>query len=987
MRCRTLCIGLALAVASALAQADEQKTNFDIRAQPLGVALRQLADQTGLQLAFQADIAAGRTSPPIKGSFTAREALEQLLQGSGLRFQFLDDHTVAVSRAGADSSPSSNAEASHRTGDASRPTGLRLAQTEPLKSDTGHQGSDASASARTTSGSVDEIVVTGSRLAVDTHGGPSPIITLTRDDIERSGRVTVADILQTVSAVANTTSNANTAVANGGNTTVQLRGLPPGSTLVLLNGRRTASASTIRGTFANLNQIPAAAIERIDIVPQGSSAVYGSDALGGVVNIVLKKGFDGFDVSTQYSRSDGIDQTTVAGSAGALWESGGASITASYSDSSALLGSERDITTNADHRNIGGLDRRVATCHPGNVYSTTSANLPGVGATQAAIPAGVSGTPTLADFAGQGGAVNLCSTSNQAFALLPSTKVRSIVASASHAFNPHVELFAEWLFSDMEQDLQSGYVNLTKVVVPASNAFNPFGVPVRVDYLFDRPEFYTGGLRDVKSSRPLAGVRGSLAGSWSYEVAGWYGKETADQNIRNQSRFSDTAALNAALASSNPATALNLFTTGAPASQAVLDGLFRDYPDTFGSRSTGVSAFVRGSLFDLPAGPLRMVVGAEHTTESISRDGLPEENADYNFDRHVNALFTELRAPLFATGDREVAALTGAVRNDDYSDFGRQTTTQFGAEWRPLDTLLVRASYSEAFKAPNLYAVYSAVSPTTLTVTDPLHGRQSTSVSALFGGNPALLPETGDSYSLGFAWRSVDSRFRSELSWWHTAIQNRVQQFPTAQQLVDNENLFPGRVLRAAGLGGQPGAITLVDYRAINFGELDASGVDVDVHVAQADGLGWYGSASATYTTKYDAALLPTTPKEDRIDRATADGWAPQLKGSAAVGWRTSSFATSFTGYYVSGYRDYSATPNGTYPRLGNAWTFDLNGKYRLNHFAPAWLAGATPSVGLTVVNLFDKQPQYSNFSSVGFDPTLIDIRGRTGVVTVNLRW
>ncbi|MEJ1964633.1 MAG: TonB-dependent receptor [Gammaproteobacteria bacterium] len=1001
-RTRTMNLTIATVAASIMLQVGFARSNIvtmPLPPQPLADALDSFAQRTGLQLIYSAALAKNVMSQGAAGGQSAEQVLRDLLRGTGLTFEFVNDRTVTLMppatapRAPADvstgskpnvsSAPSSAAPAAdskERTGFWSRLQAFRLAQANDVS-----QPDAAIAGNRKAGGAteVETVTVTGSRLTRTSVEGPVPVNVYSRDDIERSGQTTVTDFLNSLPEVS--TAHPENGNVGFGQTTVALRGLPNGTTLMLINGRRMEVGGTTVGSggYFDLNNIPAAVVERIEIVPEGSSAVYGSDALAGVVNIILKKEFDGIEADARYGAASGIDESSADFAWGGKWARGSASLIGSYYTRGRLNGTERDITLN----NSGAA---VQSCAPGNVYSTDGSNLPGLGAPSAGVRAGEHAAPSAGDFVG--GVLNGCRQYSDRD-LIPPANRKSVMASGNYALTSHVELFTELMYTRQDLDFIQLRKQLTNVLVPASNAFNPFGKDVRVSYRFSALAGESNIATDTDFSRLLAGARGAL-GHWDWELAAWEARDSADIFVRANN--TNGANLAAALASSNPGTALNLFTSGAPASDAVLASIYSPVLQETRGRSQVANGFIRGALFDLPAGPVNAVVGAEYS-RSLASWGYPSANtgfvgSSYDYRRKSSSVFSELRLPILAShgepGAGDTLAVTTAVRYDRYDDFGGHTTPQYAVEWRPTGTLLLRGSYAKAFKAPGLiYLNYPFNSYSNICcVSDPRRGGVSGNYGYTFSGNPDLKPETGQSHSLGLAWspRQLEG-LEAQLNWWQINQVGRVTNL-NAQTIVNNESLFPGRVQRDP----QTGAIQVIDTSFLNFGELNASGFDLGVSHRFRTALGTFTSrVSATSMYEYRAAVTPGAPVVDRLSKATQDAWAPRWKGAVSLGWASGPYSAFASGRYTGSYTDYQdAGP--TTRELGDFWLFDLTGKYDLGRWIGGKRTGLSDSfVQLSVLNVFNSLPEYSAFlrGEHGYDAAQYDIRGRFISAAVGVRF
>ena len=351
-----------------------------------------------------------------------------------------------------------------------------------------------------------EVVVTGSHIrGVEVAG--SKVITITREQIDTSGYGRVDDVLATVTQNFN---RANAAVQQPGSgffnlnhgAEVQLRGLGVGTTLTLVNGQRQG-ASGYQGTFTDVSTIPVSAIERIEILPEGSAALYGSDAIGGVVNIILRTNFDGIEARVRGSTTDSdATERSAALLLGHVWQRGNVLAGFQFNDSDALRCSARAYcAANADYRRFGGTDLRGFASNPGTILDPNTL-LP-----IAAIPHGQDGTQLTA---GQliPGTANYTDnvTSND---ILPKQIMRSAFMSASYKLREQWELAVDGRYSS--RDFRFTYpIPPDEFTVPPTNAFNHFGVPVVVAYDFSRDFGPVHDNGPTKSYFTSAAVKGLL---------------------------------------------------------------------------------------------------------------------------------------------------------------------------------------------------------------------------------------------------------------------------------------------------------------------------------------------------------------------------------------------------------------------------------------------------------------------------------------------
>ena len=283
MSARLTIVALACLIsASALALADEPR-QVNVPAGNLIEGLESLAKQCGVDVIYPSNELKGLKTRGVSGTLEPKEAFRKLIEGTPLMLKeqgnaLLISLPAAATRS--QTSSPSTVEKQEEAGSKKKPVQL------------------------------EEVIVTGSRIPVAANQGAQEVHVYTKEAIEQSGQTTVADFLNTLPSVSIATTEFAAPQGVGGATTVQLRGLNVGTTLVLLNGRRVEQGGAAGGYFFDLNTIPSVAVERIEIVADGSSAIYGSDAIAGVVNIILKKDFDGFEASAKYGGATGIDEWT-----------------------------------------------------------------------------------------------------------------------------------------------------------------------------------------------------------------------------------------------------------------------------------------------------------------------------------------------------------------------------------------------------------------------------------------------------------------------------------------------------------------------------------------------------------------------------------------------------------------------------------------------------------------------------------------------------
>jgi iron complex outermembrane recepter protein len=982
------CISILLGW-SAFAAEPQRAARYAIEqpSQSMAQGLQAIGRQTNTSVLFEPEAVAGRVTRPVSGTLSPIEAIKAALQGSGMAAELMPNGAVVVKPA----PPSSVAPAT------SAPT-----PTPPPR----HGGQVENGGQRTAASGAGDVAdvlpakedrqlqeltrveVTGSRLKRLDAEGPAPVNVYTREDLDRSGQPNLQRFLASLTEVSASTGEGGFGTTLGQGT-VQLRGLPLGSTLVLVNGRKVQGVGSFTGSVFNLNLIPLAAIERVEVVPLGSSAVYGGDALAGVVNIILKQTVNRPSLTMRFGGGRGYSDGSVSVATGGRNADGEFLLMGSYSRSSPLSMQERDFFKDADYRRFGGVDERLNYCAPGTV-SSVAGNLPGLNSNVAGIPQVAAGQPLkVSDFQATAGTQNLCNiyTTGGGVALFHGYETLALHALGEHRLSGSWSAFTELTYTRDRMSARDLGLRLGNVTVPAGNPFNPFGVDVRVTASLG-PENGTEGLsRQTNFTRALVGVRGNLGGGWDAEVTASTTSDRGGSQSWNEA-FNSTA-LTAALASTNPATSLNPFTSGRVASDEVLRSIWSDNRRRSVGRKDQVSGQVRGSLLRMPAGTVESVVGVEASRDAYDVSSTSETHGS----RRSAAAYGELRAPLFRGGGEgsagwNLASLTLATRRDHYSDFGSANTYQAGLELRPMRSLLIRASAANSFKPPTILqthvndVVYQA---SIFRLVDPARGGQAiTSGTVVRTANPDLAPERGRASGIGAVWEPEGGHgTRFSVTHWRMRIRDMIAVLAT-QSALDHENLFPGLVTRGPSVNGQPGIVTSVKSTEVNFGRVDTSGTDLDIAYVAKTSIGKVtASVGATRTAEYDVMLAPGAAVVDRLDRRFRDFWAPSWKGRMSLGLDRGSWNVGLTSRYLGSYKDTGTSVR----RLGDFWIHDLGGSVDLKKLWPDLLSGfGTASLGASVANLTDREPQFAQGAPF-YDVTQGDWRGRYASVRLTLDW
>ncbi|KQV54659.1 TonB-dependent receptor [Caulobacter sp. Root342] len=971
------CLVLSAAVPALAAPLvpSEASRAYDLKSQPLAKALSEVARVSGRQVVVSSSLVRGKTAPALQGRYTADEAYAALLSGSGLKIT---------------------------------PVGATLV-VQPLRGDTPATGEPQAGDAEVLS----ELVVTGTRIRGEAPVG-STLISITRKDIDASGYASTQELLQALpqnyaggaSEGAASLSSRNGAAFNGGfGTGVNLRGLGNTSTLVLINGDRPAMGG-VAGSFADLSLIPSTAIDHIEALADGASALYGSDAVAGVVNIVLRDRLDGGEARMRYGTADGdFSEVQASVMRGRVWERGYLTFAYEYLRRGRLAADDRAFARE-DLRPFGGLDRRTGYASPGTIVA---------GGRNFAIPAGQNGVGLTA---ARLGADQVNRTDARLGAdILPRQTRQSIYLSGGVDLDASTTLSARILGADRRYDLRRTPTWASQVTVPVSNPFyvDPLGArqPVRVQYRF------ADDLGAERSRGHISAVNGGAdltrrIGTWSVTGSAGYGREedvTGGRNIVNTYR------LNLALADTNPATAYNLF--GGPRSThpSTIDAI-RGWTKGRGLYTVWTAGLKGdGELFDLPAGPLKLAVGYEHRSERYRNTSITYQTTadqrvspvDYPGVRRIEAVYGELRAPLIGEGQAIPGVhrldLSLAGRIEDYSDFGRTSNPKIGVNLETIAGLTLKGAYGTSFRAPSFQDQRlgpGLIQYFPFAVIDPKSPTGKTNVLFLLGNTPGIQPERAKTWTAGLEWRPPAAQgLRLNAGYFRVEYSDRIGA-PNADALnmLINRDLYRGQLNETPSAGEIAGyyaspylsntsGIAAADIKAIanartqNLSSLVQDGIDLD--------LAWQGrlrgdpvglGVSGSYTFRVDKRFTAGSPSTDQVNTV---GNPLKLRVRGRGSWSHGPWDLAAAVNVAGGYTNQTVSP----ARSVSSWTtVDLNVSYRLPEQDGLW---SGVRLTLSASNLFDKDPPFvesvTPSSAIGFDTDNASAIGRVVAVTVIKPW
>jgi iron complex outermembrane recepter protein len=834
---------------------------------------------------------------------------------------------------------------------------------------------------------LEEIVVTGTLIRGAEAPVGSNLIAVDREAIESSGATTTNELLATIPQVSNLFNTVPNRRFNIAINQIQiarpnLRNLSndnasSAATLVLMDGHRIASAGVTQAS-PDPDLIPTGAIERVEVVTDGGSATYGADAVGGVINFITRRRFDGVKLDARYGIADDYWSSDASATVGKDWGSGSAYVAYTFTKNDAMFGGDRAFIRNLD------FTTGVPTGRNCDVANITVAGVSYSAATRAP------GT-------------NTCDLSDIT-SVIPEVERHGVLASLSQDLTDSVVLDVRSFYSRRET-LATGPLTAASIrITPANPYYTPLGTNPTANQ--------TASL----SFRPALGNEGADAGS---KITQWGANAelkvdiTSNWQVRTLLNYSETdsssfmigfnpAALNAAGAAATTAAAINPYNVAATNPQ-LLASLANN--QTFAGQAKDelidVRAIIEGRLFDLPGGSVRLAAGYEYMHDELQQrigQNIPVGGLSAlsfgSYKRRVDAAFAELQVPIVGAGNAvpgiHSLLLSASGRYDDYSDFGDTTNPKFALNYEPVEWLLLRGNWSKAFNAP--------------TPLDQLGSQRNTisafpfvaflrpgdnicftcgSTVALQGSLPNLQPQTAETWSVGFdldppfipgARLSVsyyDVVFRGLLGTPSSRANVLFASFPnvvqtnvsglSAEQLRAFAQLAPnGSSVIEALIAGNNVVYEAVDFRTSNFGAVEVTGLDFAVNYVRETGFGsWDAAVNANYQLTRDSQVSPVAPTVDDLEFDR-----PHLLTQATLGTNIGNLRAQATWNHTD---DYDVVRSATLPQ-DHVSAFDT-----VNLFFKYALTGERLmkdfSFSLNINNVLDEEPPlFKSAAGSGYD-------------------
>jgi outer membrane receptor protein involved in Fe transport len=817
----------------------------------------------------------------------------------------------------------------------------------------------------TQSEELEHIIVTG-YVMPRVGDGPAPVTSLDNNYAQRRGATTVQSVLQSLPQnIGSFTPTVNAGLSPvPGASSVNLRGLGENNTLVLIDGQRQVSfprAQYGTSNFVDINSVPLAAVDRIEILRDGASATYGADAIAGVVNIILKDEYNGADLYTHYGitqRGDGAEYraSLTGGIASKLWndESRFSIISAfDYYELDPIKSSDRWFSSNFDHSSRGYNNIDAPTGNRLQTIDPSTGNFvlerPGLN--------GIGVKPS--DFA-QGSPNSMFQYYNYAPYTNLISREQRIGDFTKIKFEPtnFLRFYDSFSYQHQEENTQTSPTPIggsDGLIVPANNPYNPYGQDIPIYYR----AVDAGPRQDtitIDTTRNVVGVQlFNLPNNWFVDASYLYAESDLDRRGRN---YLSKSRLQDALGGSAAGLAGQYYNPFRD------NSIYRDATNTTLINSAKVPIFTQarsslviwslktgGELFSLPSGAVTLGLGLEYRDDKIidHRDIYLRGNdivafavASSNGQRWVRSGYYELALPIL--GDKwsfpgaRLFEVVVAQRYDEYSGFGSATKPKFSFRYKLLDDFTIRGSYSEGFRAPSIAELFSGQIKSFQLgkgLVDPKTGPLG-ETRVISGSNPNLKPELAYSYYLGGVWTPGSKNpvhspigFLNGLNvyvdYYNIEKRNNIAGVDP-QFILDHESLFPGAVVRNTG-----GTVQAINGTYQNIGRLETEGFDFGITYSTKEFV--WGKVdfefNGNYIQRYVIQNLPDQPFIVRAGTYTL----PVYKHSAQVFYSKTLFgidalSTGVTWNYVDSEQDQTPEPSGKVHVIGNWNTFDYQIAY-----------------------------------------------------------
>lgn len=896
---------------------------------------------------------------------------------------------------------------------------------------------------------IEKIQVLGSNIKMNRDTGALPVTAMSAADIEDTAAMTGDELIRSIPQMGEVsfgaaTGNGGVNDARGDVSSINLRGVGTGNTLTLLNGRRlvthpgTQSENFVPVSTVNANALPVSGLRSLQILRDGAAAIYGSDAVAGVINYQLNDDYTGNRISLSYGASEGtpLDEVTFNYLTGFDFNDGKSHLTASlsYYDRTGMMASERPYSASHDLREFPGLPEEF------------------VGDTQldnrtTATPWGDFTSDSLGRFHLQPDTDSGCVTALEGGICADSGSfprdlrfdrgtTRSLVSDVDrlniytyfiHDLGNSMELFSEiTYYSATAKRVREQTPNLTaqRFTVSADAAHNPFGEEVLVRSY--RP--IDTGPRNVEvddtSYRLLAGIKGDWD-DWYWETAAFYTKAKTEDNANRV----QASAFQAAVNNTNPSQAYNIFTGGDLNNpnagdstlnpQAVIDQFIVDVSrDSETSLASIDFKMSNSEIFSVPAGDVGVALGLEfrHETYEDDRDDLldgsnpfVDQNTgillsgsdvlgssptpDSKANRNVSSAFVELIVPLLDNGS-QYAEVQLAARYENFSDVGDALKPKVAVFWEPTEWLSLRASYAGGFRAPGLPQVSAEGVPRSNTLFDPVLDT-SYGIVDIRSGTTDLKPEDDVNTSFGIVLEPFENLTITIDSW-------KIEQEDLVGILPGSSHLLYDSLLRSQGSNNSAvirdantNEVIQINNDYLNLGVRNIEGIDFSINYDWDNKSGdWSFAFNAANLKKFDqeadsisAQLIaaqeagdPSVPADRTVAGAgdlLEQNGRPKWRARASLSWRLNQWGAGINANYVGEVTDTSTTETVD----DDIVTLPVDSFTRVNVYLDYRFKGdgylSDSKLRFGIRNIADEEPPLADELAHGYFGSLHSNRGR----------
>ncbi len=798
---------------------------------------------------------------------------------------------------------------------------------------------------------IDEVVVTGSRIRQSPLEQRQPVLSVSSEDYAASGATSLSDFLQKLPISGSAINRTNNSSGNlgfpsdgggigAGASEIDLRFLASKRVLVLVDGRRWIKGSSGSGVSGavDLNSIPANAVKSIEILQDGASAIYGSDAIGGVVNIITSDDYDSFKISGytgQYGEGDG-ETAEFDVRMGASGERARGLLDISYTDQKEVNTADRRESEYPVFGSTLGAssgipaarllffdDRFVVLDDDGNPIPRDIVVNPGVTGTPFYDPF-IDPTAERTDDFHNFGADDLFNYQPYNHLVTPNERI-NVFAKGEYDVTDNVMFRALASFNNRQSQGQAAPVPLffgvegglgfymDNYLWPADHDFNPFGIDLQGNtngiFVTKRPT--EAGPRIFNQDVDTWYLSGGFDGEFTLSDRDMYWDVTAirSENNARQTQLNqfNARALNTAIGDPTVCAAtpgcvpLNIIGEGS-LTPAMLDYVTYTAVDTSQQTLTDISANLSGDLFDLPAGALAFAVGYEHREEDGNFVPNPIAAAGESADQPAqptsggitfDEFYGEVVVPILADAPAfDSLSLSAAARYSESDAFESETGTKFSVNWGPVESLMIRASYAEGFRAPNIGELYNLGTRFDTAIEDqcdstnvpvpancaqlvpPGYTQLNPQISVTTGGNPGLEPETSETWTTGFTWDTgvaagIIDRLLLEVNYYDITIDGAIQA-PNAQETLNAciatlDPFFCDAIIRTAN-----GTISRIDGLLNNIAGVETTGLDFNFDLSLDEtGIGAFRfQLMGSLLFDYDELIPNQAGTFDRFERA-----------------------------------------------------------------------------------------------------------------------